>query len=190
MGGLEGDDDYMHDLRLLRDTQPENFMGVPTALLPGSSYREAESAYLFDGCSLMPVFKRWTRERSPPELYNHGFENMESLGAVYSRISSQVLGDWNGCGKIMGLASWSGRHRTEAKDWIYGPEKLDDVDLGDKFFHGHTFMTGNPYEDGGLVINWDLLESLPQPNQFSADRFGETVSPALALARTPTQIQI
>jgi hypothetical protein len=34
---------------------------------------------------LQCVYKRWTQERSPPELYNHGFENMESLGAVYSR---------------------------------------------------------------------------------------------------------
>jgi hypothetical protein len=31
------------------------------------------------------IFKRYTQERSPPELYNHGFENMESLGAIYSR---------------------------------------------------------------------------------------------------------
>lgn len=49
---------------------------------------------------LTPVYKRWTRERSPPELYNHGFENMESLGAVYSRVSSHIFGDWNACGEI------------------------------------------------------------------------------------------
>ena len=179
MGGLDRssnghNDDYMHDLKLLRETKPHNFVGVPTTLQPGSSYREAESAYLFDGRGLIPVFKRWSRERSPPELYNHGFENMESLGAVYSRISSQVLGDWNACGKIMGLASWSGRHRSEAKDWIYGLENIDDVGLGDKFFHGHTLMSGNPYEDGSFSIDWDLLDSLPQPNQFCMSRFGES----------------
>ncbi|CAN0512020.1 unnamed protein product, partial [Scytosiphon promiscuus] len=60
-------------------------------------YREAESAYQFvrgtgeggDGGppTLTPIYKRWTRERSPPELFNHGFENMESMGAVYSRVS-------------------------------------------------------------------------------------------------------
>lgn len=31
---------------------------------------------------LSPLFKRWCRERSPPELYNHGFENMDSLGEL------------------------------------------------------------------------------------------------------------
>jgi hypothetical protein len=43
---------------------------------------EAESAYVFSGSSLTPVFKRWSREVSPPELYNHGFENMESMGKI------------------------------------------------------------------------------------------------------------
>lgn len=48
---------------------------------------------------ITPIYKRWTRERSPPELYNHGFENMESMGAVYSRVSSHIFGDWNACGE-------------------------------------------------------------------------------------------
>ena len=169
-------DAYMHDLKLLRELRLEKFVGVPTALLPGSSYREAESAYMFDGATLTPVFKRWSRERSPPELYNHGFENMESLGAVYSRISSQVLGDWNACGKIMGLASWSGRYRNEAKEWIFGPDELEDVGLGEKFHHTHQFMTGNPLlceGDDSFKIDWTALEGLSQPNSFSAARFGE-----------------
>ena len=42
-----------------------------------------------------PIFKRFTQENSPPTLYNHGFENMDSLGAVYSRASSHIFGDWN-----------------------------------------------------------------------------------------------
>lgn len=42
-----------------------------------------------------PVFKRFTEENTPPTLYNHGFENMDSLGAVYSRASSHIFGDWN-----------------------------------------------------------------------------------------------
>lgn len=49
--------------------------------------------------TLTPIYKRWTRERSPPELFNHGFENMESMGAVYSRVSSHIFGDWNACGE-------------------------------------------------------------------------------------------
>ena len=51
---------------------------------------------------LMPVkvHKRWIQEVSPPTLYNHGFENMGSAGAVYSRVSSNIFGDWNACGKV------------------------------------------------------------------------------------------
>lgn len=75
-------------------------------------WREAESAYEFektvDGISVKPVFKRFTQENTPPVLYNHGFENMDSAGALYSRASSHIFGDWNACGKVMGLAPWFG----------------------------------------------------------------------------------
>ena len=146
----------MHDLKLLRAQGGERFMGQPTSLFPGSTYRykkllicfyscrrfrvphisrfissfflnltlllsltfyfslsffyssiflslsfhfhvsilhylcphihllrEAESAYVFTGTTLSPIFKRWSREVSPPELYNHGFENMESMGMFF-----------------------------------------------------------------------------------------------------------
>lgn len=74
--------DYMHDLKLLKAYGADGFIGQPLSLIPGSGYREAETAYIFDADKglLKPVYKRWSRERSPSELYNHGFENMESLG--------------------------------------------------------------------------------------------------------------
>jgi hypothetical protein len=84
-------DSYLSDLRLLRSLRDEDielFSGVPRNLIPGAGYREAESAYLLkrsgvgEARRLVPVFKRWCRERSPPELYNHGFENMDSLGIL------------------------------------------------------------------------------------------------------------
>jgi len=34
-------------------------------------------------------------------VYNEGFEEMESMGAVYSRVSAHILGDWNACGTIL-----------------------------------------------------------------------------------------
>ena len=55
---------------------------------------------------LRPVWKRFTECRSPAALENHGFHDMESMGAVYSRVSSIIFGDWNACGKVMGLAPW------------------------------------------------------------------------------------
>lgn len=73
--------------------------------------REAESAYLFHpgeptnanehrNPTLKLFWKRFTKERSPSALENHGFENMESMGAMYSRVSSAIFGDWNACGKV------------------------------------------------------------------------------------------
>ena len=70
-------------------------------------WREAESVYVFkkkeSTLDLKPIFKRFTPENSPPTLYNHGFENMDSCGALYSRASSHIFGDWNACGKVMGV---------------------------------------------------------------------------------------
>ena len=108
---------YMNDLKLIKQTATNQFVQVPAELKPHVGYREAESAYVFEGTNITPIFKRWTQERSPSELYNHGFENMESLGAVYSRISSQIFGDWNACGKVMGLAPWADREVSMVQDW-------------------------------------------------------------------------
>ena len=44
-----------------------------------------------------------------------GFENLESLGALYSRVSSHIFGDWNACGKVMGLGPWASRWATDAQ---------------------------------------------------------------------------
>ena len=90
----------------------ETFQCVPADIAEraGTSHfdwREAESVYVFSKdkdsstISLRPVFKRFTEENTPPTLYNHGFENMDSAGALYSRASSHIFGDWNACGKVM-----------------------------------------------------------------------------------------
>lgn len=85
--------------------------------------------------------------RSPPELFNHGFADMESLGAVYSRASSHIYGDWNSCGKVMGLAEWS---REWAPSIAY-----------------REVMSG-PLED--LKVNWERLTSSPYCNRRWASR--------------------
>lgn len=95
----------------------------------GVSYREAESVYLAvrgtgGRVELRRVFKRWTPEVSPPELYNHGFHDMESVGAVYSRVATAIFGDWNACGKVMGLAPCA-RGRREAAAPLVGGRLYD-----------------------------------------------------------------
>ena len=39
------------------------------------------------------------------------FYNMPGLGALYSRASTYIFGDWNKCGELMGLAPY-GRHNA------------------------------------------------------------------------------
>lgn len=179
----EGDGrSYMHDIRLLKslpESDLSRFVGIPRALVPGVGYREAESAYVIEGSprQLKPVFKRWTRERSPPELYNHGFENMESIGAVYSRISSHILGDWNACGKVMGLAPWSGIKRQQLVSWCGSTAQSDGISLGEDFYHKVKLMTGNPFIDPSISaedsfkIDWDKLENLAHINKWSDKKF-------------------
>lgn len=55
----DGDIGFTHDLAL---TRHKAFVQVPAVLDPLYDYREAESAYYFDGASLQLVFKRYTRE--------------------------------------------------------------------------------------------------------------------------------
>ena len=169
MKGIEDySGDYMHDMRLIASQKDENFVGVPYSLSPSSGYREAETAYLFENMSLRPVFKRWSRERSPPELYNHGFENMESLGAVYSRISSHIFGDWNACGKVMGLAPWAGKKLEDTKGWYFNADKRlqkegsreQPFDIGAEFHHSMSVMSGNPYDGSFEVRQLRLSDNL------------------------------
>jgi hypothetical protein len=103
----------MHDLKLLKQGS-EGFVGVPQSLFPYSGYREAESAYVFDGNSLKPVFKRYTRYRyfKVPVLF---------LIAIYpskvdkAEVATRDLQWWirrhgiNGCGLFQNIVSYFGR---------------------------------------------------------------------------------
>ena len=102
---LTNDDTYVSDLDLCVDNDDDGIQFIPKDIEERAKtsyfdWREAESVYTFDKVdgkhlNIKPIFKRFTEENSPPTLYNHGFENMDSLGAVYSRASSHIFGDWN-----------------------------------------------------------------------------------------------
>ena len=161
MQAARDDTRYMHDLRLPEATgyvavpQGSSTLGAP----PG--HREAESAYLFEGSTLSRVFKRWVPQRSPSELYNHGFENLESVGALFSRVSSHIFGDWNACGKVMGLAPWAGTWADVQHDPMHA--RL----LSTPLLRGK--LDGK--DDEALCLVWDVLEGfdqLPPINGFRA----------------------
>jgi len=69
--------------------------------------RESESYYKFNGSKLeclKKVFMEPDRGFLSDEFYN-----MPGMGALYSRASTYIFGDWNKCGELMGLAPY-GRH--------------------------------------------------------------------------------
>ena len=130
-------------------------------------WREAETVYVFKkterSIDLRPVFKRFTKENSPPTLYNHGFENMDSVGAVYSRASSHIFSDWNSCGKVMGLAPWS-KHQ-----WSNDEEGASAITPP---LHKVPIMSGTLYsQEDPLLINRTLLEGIPHCARQDPDLF-------------------
>lgn len=144
--GIENQDDsYVCDLQF-----EGQYECIPSDIEERSKtsmydWREAESAYEFtktsNGISVKPIFKRFTQENTPPVLYNHGFENMDSVGALYSRASSHIFGDWNACGKVMGLAPWMG-HKWDLDDGRDTDEQLSAEVLENPILKGKLFKEG------------------------------------------------
>lgn len=163
-----GDTAYTSDLSFGEST----FQCIPSNLKELSMYshfdfRESESVYVFEKkektMAIRPVFKRFQEEKSPPALYNHGFENMDSVGALYSRASSHIFGDWNACGKVMGLAPWKVHSWTDN----------DDNDL-EPSLHKDSIMWGSLYseeEDHKFKCDRKLLMGLPHFARNDPDLF-------------------
>jgi carbamoyltransferase len=66
--------------------------------------RESESYYRFEGARIETVKKVWM---GPSRGFlSDEFYAMPGLGALYSRVSTYIFGDWNKCGEVMGLAPY------------------------------------------------------------------------------------
>lgn len=181
------DPSYVSDLSFGEDS----FTCIPSNLKEESQisyfdWREAESVYVFEkkgtSMSLRPIFKRFTPERSPPTLYNHGFENMDSVGALYSRASSHIFGDWNACGKVMGLAPWISNSwetddqeqispKVEERKILWGSLHSEEKDKA--FGQDKTVMMGEPLiarMDPGL---FDSKGNMIPKRRYDFDEDGE-----------------
>src|SRR3954453_21314474 len=84
------------------ETFPEGDTASPLA-------RESESYYRFSGSSLECLKKVWMEPDRG--VLNEEFYNMPGLGALESRSSTYVFGDWNKCGELMGLALYGRREQ-------------------------------------------------------------------------------
>jgi carbamoyltransferase len=71
--------------------------------------RESESYYTFKGTRLDCIKKVWMEPDRG--FLSDEFTNMPGLGALYSRASTYVFGDWNKCGELMGLAPYGRREQ-------------------------------------------------------------------------------
>jgi carbamoyltransferase len=73
--------------------------------------RESESYYKFSGSKIECLKKVWMEpERG---FLSSEFYNMPGLGALYSRASSYIFGDWNKCGELMGLAPYGRKEQVK-----------------------------------------------------------------------------
>jgi carbamoyltransferase len=84
--------------------------------------RESESYYRFRGSDIETLKKIWMEPT--PGFLNDEFFMMPGLGALYSRVSRYVFGDWNKCGEVMGLSAY-GRPNTSAPLAQLQHERLD-----------------------------------------------------------------
>ena len=148
---MDGMGSTLHEMQLPGDNYVSDFNIDKHRLFQESEkkesafgWREGESAYLFEGFDLKRLHKRFVAEPTPPFLYNYGFENMESLGALYSRVSSHIFGDWNACGKVMGMAPWASNWNKKYK---------------------HTPVLKGSLDN--LQVDWDRLKKESSPNQWN-----------------------
>ena len=82
---------------------------LPNSVAPLA--RESESYYRFEGSHIETLKKVWL-EPSRGFLSDE-FYNMPGLGALYSRASTYIFGDWNKCGELMGLAPYGRPNEAE-----------------------------------------------------------------------------
>lgn len=91
---VDGVGSYRSDVN---ESFPETDTATPLA-------RESESYYTFSGTQLSCIKKVWMEPDRG--FLSDEFYNMPGLGALYSRASTYVFGDWNKCGELMGLAPY------------------------------------------------------------------------------------
>jgi carbamoyltransferase len=116
--------------------------------------RESESYYKFSGSKLECLKKVWMEpERG---FLSSEFYNMPGLGALYSRASSYIFGDWNKCGELMGLAPYGRReqvkHLLELTDGtLHVPHWTTD------FKQPYVMDSGQKWETSSSMKHWEDL---------------------------------
>lgn len=125
---------------------PEDDKGNPLA-------RESESYYRFSGTQLDCLKKVWLEPSRG--MLNEEFYSMPGLGALYSRASTYVFGDWNKCGELMGLAPYGRREQVKPLLGIENGE-LRVPDWNAEFRQPYLMGTGD-WEKHPAMRHWEDL---------------------------------
>ena len=114
--------------------------------------RESESYYKFTGSTLETVKKVWM---GPSRGFlADEFFNMQGLGALYSRVSSYIFGDWNKCGEVMGLAPYGRPNAIEPMLKLEnGHLEVPEWDL--RFNKPFLAESGEGWEESPAMSHWE-----------------------------------
>ncbi|WFU13725.1 carbamoyltransferase C-terminal domain-containing protein [Bradyrhizobium sp. CB3481] len=114
--------------------------------------RESESYYRFNGTTLECLKKVWMEPDRG--FLSDEFYNMPGLGALYSRASTYIFGDWNKCGELMGLAPYGRpdqvKHLLEMHDG-----KLHVPHWTAEFKQPYVFEPGSNWEKSPAMRHWE-----------------------------------
>ncbi len=116
--------------------------------------RESESYYKFDDCKIETLRKIWMEPRRG--YFSQEFYNMQGLGALYSRVSTYVFGDWNKCGELMGLAPY-GRPERVKPLLALKDGGLDVPDWSEEFNQPWLPYAGQSWEASSSMQHWQDL---------------------------------
>lgn len=140
---VDGVGSYKSDVM---EPYPPTDAGTPLA-------RESESYYTFKGTDLECLKKVWMEpERG---FLSDEFYTMPGLGALYSRASTYIFGDWNKCGELMGLAPYGRKDQVQPVLEITD-NKLQVPRWSDDFKQPFVF-DGSNWEKSPAMRHWEDL---------------------------------
>jgi carbamoyltransferase len=116
--------------------------------------RESESYYKFSGSRIEALKKVWLEPCRG--FLSDEFFNMAGLGALYSRASSYIFGDWNKCGELMGLAPYG--RRGQMKPLLHIENGVLSVPVwSEELKEPWLIESGNDWEKSPSMQHWKDL---------------------------------
>src|SRR6266702_1245069 len=140
---VDGVGSYQSDVM---ESYPPSDVATPLA-------RESESYYKFKGSTLECLKKVWMEPDRG--FLSDEFYNMPGLGALYSRASTYIFGDWNKCGELMGLAPYG--RRDQVKHLLELDNGKLHVPHWTTDFKQPYIMDGSNWERSPAMRHWEDL---------------------------------